>query len=110
MARDRFIYFLGSTPDIRIITDDLRGYLSGCGSVELHETDPCRLMATVPGLPEVDRGVAERWFEVFVADGIFDVITRHQDDFVNGIADGFAERIVRKFSGTFDSPDFSEVV
>jgi len=44
----------------------------------------------------------ERWFEVYLDknDGHIDVITRIADEFVNAVADGFANLCARVWEGT----------
>jgi hypothetical protein len=48
--------------------------------------------------------VEDRWIEVIMSEQCIDVLTRHQDEATNRLADGFAKLIARFWKGTQETP------
>jgi len=111
MAFDRFVYFDGPAPSKEDLGKALEDYL-GAGALaikwerdrffaQLHgnSLNPFRRLVDPPPYQEPD----ERWIEVVVRVDYVDVLTRHQDEFTNNIARGFARLVERFWKGRFEA-------
>lgn len=111
MALDRFIRFTKEAPNPEELVAVLRRYVYGVGVVEPGIGDFSWVaLVRFPGIPfhifspQTDefQTLREQYFEVWRHPQSVDVLTRMQGEFVNAIAQGFAEAVARYWNGTVD--------
>jgi hypothetical protein len=117
MALDRFVYFEQRVPTPQHVRQILVNFLGGCGTVEDGPlnwwviTLPGKCSSPFAGIPgsrpfHPDRyNGEERWIEVvFQPDDTpsVDVMTRHADEFTNGVAERLAQEFARFYGGRLE--------
>jgi hypothetical protein len=117
MALDRFVYFEKRVPAPEHVRQIIVNFLGGCGTVEDGPPNwwvvklPGRNNSPFDGIPgsrpfHPDRyNGEERYIEVvFQTEGTpsVDIMTRHVDEFTNGIAARLAEEFARFYGGRLE--------
>jgi hypothetical protein len=102
MSRDVWVYWESKKPTKTMIRDELATYVSGLAKQIVWSRG--RFFVQLPGGPPRPRigHDGPRWFEVYIAKGNIDVITREADEITNNIARGFAVLCARKMKGRIE--------
>jgi hypothetical protein len=106
MSQDRFIKYK-ENPKPEDVGKALEGYLNGAATVTWEGDRWFVFFPQKPSNPIRDLNPSfyfvregDRWFEVVCNPRCsFDVLTRQQDEFVNAVAEGFAEFCARYWGG-----------
>lgn len=113
MSLDRFVRWGATKPTTAEIRMVCERFVGAAGEV-VWNTESARIVIRLPGscsnaLEYIHLGgrtfeaTDRRWIEVFEHADCLDVITRHHDDFTNGLAARLAEVFARGWDGTVDA-------
>lgn len=113
MALDRFVYWESERPTQEEVGQVCEDYVKGLGAVEWNDPQS-RFYIHLTGAyscpqdrakggrfarPAPEPGFEGRYIEVWIGEDCLDIMTRHQDDVTNAIAEGLAKFFARFWKG-----------
>ena len=116
MAFDRFVNWGSERPSREDVGQVCEDFVKGLGSVEwngpqsryyihlagTYSSPQTRAKGGLYAKPLPEAGFVDRYIEVWIGEDCIDIMTRHQDDVTNTIAEGLAKVFARFWKGSLD--------